>query len=40
MELREPEHVQGRWRLVQKRFAWSAIAERYCSFFQSILERE
>jgi glycosyltransferase involved in cell wall biosynthesis len=40
MELREPGHVQGRVRLVQRRFAWSAIAEHYCSFFQSILERE
>ena len=40
MDLREPAHVQGRCRLVQKRFAWSAIAEQYCTFFQTMLERE
>jgi glycosyltransferase involved in cell wall biosynthesis len=38
--LREPAHVQGRTGLVKRRFAWSAIADRYCSFFHSILERE
>jgi glycosyltransferase involved in cell wall biosynthesis len=40
MQLREPAHVQERCQLVHRRFAWSAIADRYCSFFLSILERE
>jgi glycosyltransferase involved in cell wall biosynthesis len=40
MDLRGSHHVLGRVRLVQRRFAWSAIAGQYCSFFQQILQRD